>query len=153
MFFPILIASCSQRRQLGDRLNCRAGWPSTKLPCLQVRSLAPILQQVEGTDRSNADSSAIEMAEQGLKAIATLAKFMLQMHADAVPTKLGELTITMHNEALLEIQDSPSVVDAVVKLCIDYWTSGAPDAGALSIQMVRLHALSFHKTEPRRFQH
>ena len=109
---------------------------------MQVVQLAPVLQAVQGQDRSQVDLGPISQAEQDLRGIAALAALMLHMHSDIIPERLGSLAVKLHNECLIEVQDSPDVVEAVVKLCLDYWALDGPDAGALSIQLVRLSRLS-----------
>jgi hypothetical protein len=102
---------------------------------LQVSELAPRLHQLAEIPETS-DHSESEDAEQGIKAIATIAKRLLQATAGSVPPALTTLVLDLHDQALLAVHRFPSVQDAVLKLCIEYWLAKAPNANAISVQMV-----------------
>lgn len=104
----------------------------------QVKASAVPLQELAAiTEPSAADRAKVEDAEKELTTIATFAKLALASAGKDVPAALTDLIITLHDEALLKVGQSPSVQDAVVKLCSDYWLAEAPNANAISVQMVR----------------
>jgi hypothetical protein len=131
--------------QHGSPTKLRASIHQTGVPHeqlhMQVLELVPALHRLcDGTDVTEDERAAADNAEQEIKAIVEMAKAAVQKSGADAPPALTELVLVLHDHALLSVPHSPFVQDAVVKLCMDYWLAEAPDAHAVSVQMVRCAA-------------
>ena len=99
--------------------------------------LAPLQALEAAPAEAAAPSAAADAARAGLQACVAVARLLLATHRAAVPPKLTALALELHDGALLSVPHSPTVQEAVARLCADYYLMDAPDADEVSPQLVR----------------
>jgi hypothetical protein len=104
---------------------------------LQVQRLLLHLQELEQkADTGAPDSEQYDNARQGLHACVSVVQLLLQATTPNVPQLLTDIVLELHDHALLNLFRSPSIQEAVSRLCIAYYLADAPDAAQVSPQMV-----------------
>ena len=111
---------------------------------LSARALVQVVEHVpvviayqESDEHTAEEQEQFAAAERDLRRIAAFAGLALQKEKAHVPVELTRLVVTLHDQALLQLAFTPSVSDAVLKLCIDYFLAKAPDFDYICTQMVR----------------
>lgn len=94
------------------------------------------LQELEQSAEADPDSEQYDNARHGLQACVSVVQLLLQATKPDVPQLLTDIVLELHDHALLNLFRSPSVQEAVSRLCIAYYLADAPDAAQVSPQMV-----------------
>lgn len=134
MFLTMSVAMLHPKCQACDRRAVS----SLTHALVQVLLHVPVVHQhQESEEHTTEETEAFTAAEAEMRQIAALASAILHKEKTKVPAELTQLVLTLHDQALLQLAFTPSVSDAVLKLCIDYFLMQAPDHEHVCTQMVR----------------